>query len=785
MLDMIREKRKKRFEILYVFLFICMLVLNTAEQIQSDEEEIMLQTECGYDGYGKFGRNIPFSAEIISSRSFQGVLRIIVPANDGKENYAYEYPISVEEGIPLTVRGEIPLISNYTSISFQVLSGKSRVLARQDTTVKISGRELTELYVGVLSENPDAAAAFQGVNMGEYTDSSFPYVKTRAFALEAEDIENIHYGLDCLDIIVLDRYVSGTLTEKQQDALNTWVSEGGSLIAEVSSGYYIFPEDIYPVTEEIEARPYLWVQTQNVKKGRVGYFNLKVADMDLMEFAVDNNAIPGSVISKVCSAEIITQIIESDHYYNGEESYSAIRELLDTAMGRKLPRISVYVVIILIYLVLAGPVVFYVLRKKDKAGLTGAAVSGLAVLFSVLVYLMGTTTRFQEPVIRYASIWTLDGKTVSEVSYIDTKAPTSNSYQLKVRPEYFVQPVSAGSHYYYETVDEETVLSDYRIELYNGEEATAITMRQSAPFESQYFRLEKEQENKDLLGLDADLKYFNETLTGNVYNETKENLEDVILVLRNGIYMLGDIKAGDFVDIKSAEKIYFYPDTCERAAKEITGFWDVNYYMNSENREYAVLSQKTKLLEYYLEQMDTSEGTNAVLLGFLTSGTSYGFQTDEGYPAYGATLLNKMICLNNISGGLSYQNLTADEINNIDDDLSYHEATGSTYSTSIRLEYNLGNKEQLRAVRFAPAEVDENNPEYQAFSGEVYFYNPLTLAYEQVDLSRKNFWISDLEKYLLGRDGQCTMIVQYSSNIMDTVQYKEIILPIVSVIRKN
>lgn len=780
-----RGKRKSICACL-LFLAVCLLcsLLPGRKRAQAAGEVTFL-VECGYDGYGKFGRNIPFYAEIISDRSFQGVLRIIVPANNGTENYAYEYPISVEEGTALGVRGEIPLVSAYTTFSFQVLSEKSRVLAEEQAKVRISGRELTELFVGVISENEDAASAFQGVNLGEYTDSSFPYVRTRAFALGRQDIESIHYGLDCLDVIVIDRSVSAMLTDGQKDTLYRWVCDGGSLVAEVRSGQYFFPEDEYPVTEEVEARPYLWVRTQKVKKGTAGYFTLKVEDMDLMEFAVDNNVIPGSVISKVCTAQTITKIVEEDHYYNGETKWISIQNMLDTAMGRRLPRISVYAAVIILYLLLAGPAVFYVLRRRDQAALTGKAVTALAIVFSALIYLMGIRTRFRDPIIRYASIWTLDGRLVSEEAYIDAKASTSNPYQITLLPDYSVCPVSTDSRYYYEKVDEQTVIRDFRIELYHGEEATTITMRQSAPFESEYFKLEREWEDRDLLGIDADLSYFNETLHGKVYNETQKDFENVILVLRNGIYLLGDLESGESMDITKAEKLYFYPNSCKEAAKRITGFETAGYQMNSENKEYAILSQKTNLLEYYLRQLDTDSGSNAVLFAFLSADSRGSFQAGSEYPVYGATAVSKNVTLDTSFGGMVYQNLTSKEIVNIDDDISYSQATGSTYSASIRLQYELGSIEELRAVRFAPAEVADDNPDYQAFSGKMYFYNPLTLVYEQVDLGRKNFWIADLEKYLMGRDGKYSMIVQYSSDIMDMEQYREIVLPLVSAIRRK
>lgn len=780
--------KKKWFGWALALTVLCLCLLSGTESLAAGQQResssgIELEVECGYDNYAKFGRDIPFCAEIVSEESREGILRILVPANSGEGNLAYEYPLHLTEGIPVTVRGEIPLLSNYTVISFEVLTERKK-LATEQVTVKTSGREVTELYVGVLSKNEEAVEAFQGVNVGEYTDSSFPYVKTRAFALTEEDIENVHYGMDCLDIVVLDKRAATRLSENQKEALSAWVSEGGSLIVELSSGKYLFSDTVYPVSEAVEARPYLWAQTQRVKEGNVGYFDLKVADMGLMEFAVDNNVIPGSLISRVCSAETITKIIENDHYYMGKEQQDTVRELLNTAMGRKLPRISVYVIIILIYLGVSGPGVFHVLRKKDRAALTGRAVTATAVLFAVIIYLAGASTRYQEPVVRYASILTLDDTKLSEESYLDAKAPSSDAYQISLLPGYSVRPLSGDNHYYYDRVDDETVLHDYKTRLYYGEEATTVTVRHTAPFESQYFKLERESENRDLLGLGADLRYFNETVTGTVYNETQQSLDDVVLIVRNSIYMLGSLGSGERVEIEDAERLYFFPDTCAQTADTITGWSEVSYQMNSENREYAMLSEKTKLLTYYLERVESMKETKATLLGFVTAGAGE-FQTEGGYPVYGAALLNKKLTLNTMSKDLEYTNLSSDEIINIDEDASYNVETGSAYSSSIRLKYDLGGRDSLMAVRFAAAGVEEDNPAYKAFSGEAYFYNPTTLAYEKVDLSRKNIWLSNLEKYLTERDGKCYLIVQYSSDFVDTEQYREILLPIVSVIRKK
>ena len=51
-----------------------------------------------------------------------------------------------------------------------------------------------------------------------------------------------------------------------------------------------------------------------------------------------------------------------------------------------------------------------------------------------------------------------------------------------------------------------------------------ITMKKSAPFSSQYFLLEKDREEKDMMKFEAEVDYFNEEVTGQVSNQTERDL---------------------------------------------------------------------------------------------------------------------------------------------------------------------------------------------------------------------------------------------------------------------
>ncbi len=173
-----------------------------------------------------------------------------------------------------------------------------------------------------------------------------------------------------------------------------------------------------------------------------------------------------------------------------------------------------------------------------------------------------------------------------------------------------------------------------------------------------------------------------------------------------------------------------------------------------------------------------------MLLAFLPTGEYSTFQMETFYQTDGMTMLCSKIPLNTVSDGFIYQNLTSEEINNIDKEPSYNAKTDSIYNHSIRLEYNLGDREGLKKVRFSPRIVEEGNQYYHAFSGDAYFYNPSTLEYELVDLNHIEFNIETIDKYLTEKNGVYSLIVQYTETD-SSEKYEEIRLPLVSVIRKK
>ena len=242
---------------------------------------------------------------------------------------------------------------------------------------------------------------------------------------------------------------------------------------------------------------------------------------------------------------------------------------------------------------------------------------------------------------------------------------------------------------------------------------------------------------------------------------------------------IGNLKSKETIEIKDAEKFYYSPNSYKEIAGKIVGLDKLK-----EEKLYANTIEKRNLLESYLELYDASTEKEGLLLAFLPTGEYSTFQMETFYQTDGMTMLCSKIPLNTVSDGFIYQNLTSEEINNIDKEPSYNAKTDSIYNHSIRLEYNLGDREGLKKVRFSPRIVEEGNQYYHAFSGDAYFYNPSTLEYELVDLNHIEFNIETIDKYLTEKNGVYSLIVQYTETD-SSEKYEEIRLPLVSVIRKK
>ena len=115
------------------------------------------------------------------------------------------------------------------------------------------------------------------------------------------------------------------------------------------------------------------------------------------------------------------------------QSYSNVymyeNDVLNLNSTDSLPNLKLYAVLLLIYVFLAGPVIYVIMKKKDKRSLLWGIVPVFSIVFSVTIYLIGTSTRIQKPFVNYVSTVELPEKGNNHHNINTSFTITSSSYR--------------------------------------------------------------------------------------------------------------------------------------------------------------------------------------------------------------------------------------------------------------------------------------------------------------------------------------------------------------------
>lgn len=714
---------------------------------------VALNVELGYEGYMKVGRNTNAIAEVTATEGFSGTVNVVVPSPEG-ENYLYEYSISLQDGETGVVEMNFPLFTRNEFLHFNVKDESGRILAEVDKEI-LRSLDSSEIYIGVLSEDRNISELLMDINLGEYVISSYPYIGTRVIPLNPTDIGDTRHGLDGLDVLILDELGRKTLSAKQNNVVEDWTKQGGILLLELKNN------------------------TLQVSNGE----SVSEIGMD----SLDDRDLLYAIIDTAFTPEALERVISKDLYYDGYEEYYTVFNMLNTSIGTELPNLFLYTIVIGLYIVLIGPLLFFFLRKKRATSWTVTILIFLSILFSVIIYVMGNNTRFTEPFIQYATIVNIEDGNSYEETFFNIRAPFNQSFKISIPSSYSLNPIPQRDYYAYSTygeVEEQNeATKNYNTSLSFHSNLTEVLIEENAPFSPEYFKVEKEISSQNGKKLLVEATYFNNLLSGTVTNQTGMDLQYVTLILGGKAAIIGNLNKGERVAIEDYKIItyspYYYYDT----ARRITGL-DEEAITNKEGADYSQLLSKTNIIEYFLSKNFSRFSNQANIIAFVKSENYNKFHVNEDYPAYGATLLQSNVEINNIVNGLKYENLTSDSISNVDKEYNYDGISNTTYSGNIRLQYDLGDKENIEELHFVHELTEEDYTYYKPFSGKMYFYNTNTREYDLVSSDKEKFVKEEFLDYLYEENGNDSILVQYIAENMSGEKYTEIQLPSVRLVRR-
>lgn len=832
-------------------------VLADEEEDKENEENLELTVHYGYDGYVKYGRFMNVKADITSrDHVFSGWIQVIVPKS--KNNVAYRKRVLVTAGTKESVSIILPVFEDAPYMQVQLIDNNGNTVIENKYRLKIGNFE-NLAYVGILSDKP---------NRLKYLDE----FGTRVFYLDKDSITDDYRVLDLLDIIVINQFDTSKLKEDQINALDKWVTEGGTLV--IGTGEYRTKtlgglKKLYSIYNEetgIRDQIAFGLDTgglQKLKQDIIDYeeerkiFLETIKDRNKMLEAYGNETISvdtslfnkwtkeaiedlepdyvekyitpvmlkgGSVIvadrgfnlmqvvphghgkiqlfsfdlgldskyqtfglailDQIRNNLSIDKLAQLDEEYYGTYLDYGIYDGMSYTNAKEIPKTGGYLIILLIYLCLIGPVTFLVLKKLDRRNLTWCVVPLMAVIFTLIIYFKGSDTRIDEPYAGYVRIlrYTDDNK-VNEELYFSLTAPYNNDYSVTLdKPYNIIELLGNGDiSYLYSYNKREYYYDNFITSINYGADKTELKIKDNPAFSPVYYQWDGEHTGKNRLV--CDLHYTGDKISGTITNGFDFDINNAMLTSDGYVINIGKIKKGETIVLNEKDAIFmttrdelYNTNIINRIAggtgdpkdntSDVNRLSNVLYYLTEQN---LLDNQHKSCIIGFVDESDESAPKKNQQEGLLDD-------LAKNMKVYGTTAVQLPVQVDYREGNREY-------VPSIDPYILLSEGYYSNYyqsrylsSDNMTVRYNLPKEDKVLSFEYLADRNKDNAGDFlNAFDGTIYFLNIKTGNYDEVFKDGPGSSVTNVDDYLTDQN---TITIRYSTKM--SLKGYQMVLPYIS-----
>lgn len=753
--------------VLLVFLF---LIFSAGISFASRADTVNLSVTYGYQNTAKAGHYLPLKIGIENTGedTFSGFIHVYMAASEDNL-YEYRYQKTVEG----SSAGELDVtVSLSTGVSQLLITAEDRngtVLGSKRIGLDVAGAD-AELIIGLLSDQSESLSYLNGVGIND------GILKTRTVALDAAKLPSEAADLDQLDVLLISDYTMESMKQNEADAIMRWVGSGGTLLigtgklgGKALAPYFsdLLKADLSPMPSKVDMistsseKDDLSVQQNGgstgdanapaggsaaaqqvaltssavyLRDGRVVLFSgaapivsevsvgaglIAVSGYDfcdLQRYATEQSAYVDILLTKILGQSRLEKLSVTASEKSLNE-YWDIQELMNVSDARRIAHPEFYAFALFFYLLLIGPGLYFYMREHGAERNYRPSVLIVAVLSTILIWVMGIGTRFNGRFLTYAKLKDVSETSIDEKDFINLRSSYRKTYGLDVRTEYYAYPVLKGSDYNGDITSLSSNTDMEKTAIDFGRDKISIEISNADPFTAKYFELDNKIPNSQG-AFTSDLTLHDGAVSGSIRNDTSESLQDAAVLIYGKLVRIGKLEAGATVDLSNHEPVNVPVGEAGTAAALVTS------------------AAGQSFLRYYLANELNGYFQDAKLVGFVRD-ESPGFTEDGEIDSYGITMVVSALPLNtHVNAQYSYSALSRDpEVLSGD-----YTASGNTISGSLTTEirYHLGEDSKIEKIRFDSLNQELLNSvsaetDVVPFRGSISFYNYSTGGFDPID----------------------------------------------------
>ena len=512
---------------------------------------------------------------INSSNSYEAASALVVPIDiaageektftfylDGLADYSYSdtdlfafYEGSIEKGKKIAYKGTKRLQSNFLDPS------STFIYTLTDKSDRLSA--LLRLSTFVAQSNVEV------FNINQLKDYTLP-----------EDSQ----GLAMANVIVVDEVAIADLTPKQQEALLKWVQDGGTLLLGAADqinatagvfkeylplslsqemtaisaealtklsggGIFTQPISVYAATSSEGSLPVL---TENnavlAAKKKVGSGEVIQTTFSLGDQPLASMDGYGALLAKVMNIQSISQqgMMRQGQSPLDQISYE-LRNINELFPSFEVS-VSYMLIVIILYILIIGPILYFVLKKADKREHAWWIIPSISVVLSIVLFIVGAKDRIVQPQVQQSAFYKVNEDNSVNGYYVESIL-TNRSGDFVVNADQNTTAVALRNYNNFTGTMGPLHESSYIKENASG---STLTLRDLSYWSVQSFGGKTSAQNIGKMDIDITLK--NEKLTGTVKNNFPFALKDVTLISGVKEVKLGDIEANGTLQVNKELK---------------------------------------------------------------------------------------------------------------------------------------------------------------------------------------------------------------------------------------